>query len=93
MYEGQVKFYVDDIECPNTSGVGIDAKGGVFNCNLEGWTFRAVCTEVCAPNMFVMEIGLWTETALSVDAEYSHLDGNIEQTTLTFLTDPVEKLS
>ena len=34
MRSGTVKFYVDDVECPDTGNVGIDAKGGVFNCNL-----------------------------------------------------------
>ena len=41
MTSGTVKFYVDDVECPNTNDVGVNAVGGVFNCNLNGNTFRA----------------------------------------------------
>ena len=68
MFSGTVRFYVDGVECPDTGDVGINARGGVFNCNLSGWTFKAVCDEICNPSMHVMEIGIWSETALTVDA-------------------------
>ena len=37
---GTLKFTVDDIECPDTDGVGVGAVGGAFNCNLIGTTFK-----------------------------------------------------
>ena len=56
MQTGTVKFYVDDVECPDTLGVGVDALGGVFNCNLTGSRFVAKCTDVCSPAMNVIEM-------------------------------------
>ena len=39
MTGGTIKFYIDDVECPITSGVGESGLGGVFNCGLEGEVF------------------------------------------------------
>ena len=66
MNEGTVKFYVNDQECPDTSGVGVNALGGVFNCNIWGNNFEARCTETCKPSLSVIEIKLWQFTALTV---------------------------
>ena len=49
MKKGTIKFYVDDEECPDTNGVGVDAIGGVFNCGLSGKMFSVVCTDKCEP--------------------------------------------
>ena len=65
MYSGTVKFYMDDVECPNTIGVGA-IFGGVFNCGLRGSTFEARCTETCSPYFAVQEVKLWKAEALNV---------------------------
>ena len=76
MSSGTVKFYVDDVECPETNGVGVQAVGGVFNCNLEGYTFKAVCTDTCYPSMFVLEMQVFTKTALTAVGEPYIFEGN-----------------
>ena len=44
--------------------------------------------------MHVMEIGLWTETAISLEARHYHLPGNVDETNLrNSLTEPDESLS
>lgn len=53
MTDGEIKFYIDDVECPDTSNVGLNAIGGVFNCGLTGRVFRAECTTTCTPNFAV----------------------------------------
>ena len=80
MTSGTVKFYVDGVECPDTGGVGVNAIGGVFNCNLEGNLFKAICTDVCSPNMAVQEVKLWLLTALTVadDGTAYTFEGNTE---------------
>ena len=72
MKSGEIKFYVDGKECPDTGGVGVDAIGGVFNCGLWGQTFEAVCTTVCSPYFAVNEVKLWRKTALSASALSIH---------------------
>ena len=66
MSSGEIKFYVDDIECPNTSGVGTNALGGVFNCGLTGSTFEARCTTACSPYMSIVELFLWKDKAVTL---------------------------
>ena len=79
MNEGTVKFYVNDQECPDTSGVGVNALGGVFNCNIWGNNFEARCTETCKPALSVIEIKLWRFTALTVLEGSSYIfPGNSE---------------
>ena len=41
MTSGTIEFTVDGVVCPDTSGVGDGAIGGVFNCNLTGSYFMA----------------------------------------------------
>ena len=65
MNEGTVKFYVDNIECPDTNGVGVNALGGVFNCNIYGMSFEARCTKTCKPALSVIEIKIWERAALT----------------------------
>lgn len=69
MTSGTLKFYVDGVECPNTSGVGLDAIGGVFNCGLKGSRFRVVCSETCKPNFAIRELKLWKAKVLNLNAE------------------------
>ena len=78
MQSGTVKFYVDDVECPDTLGVGVNALGGVFNCNLIGTKFVARCTEVCSPAMNVIEMQLYNYTALTAEGTAYVLDGNTQ---------------
>ena len=59
MSSGEIKFFIDGVECPNTNGVGVGAVGGVFNCGLNGSTFEARCTTLCTPFMSIVEIFLW----------------------------------
>ncbi len=65
MASGWIRFFVDGVECPDTSGVGIDAIGGVFNCGLAGKTFTMICETACEPNLYVTEVKLWTNAILS----------------------------
>ena len=36
MTSGTIIFMVNGVLCPDTSGVGVNGKGGVFNCGLVG---------------------------------------------------------
>lgn len=56
MTAGTVEFFVDGTVCPDTSGVGINGIGGVFNCDLVGEKFTAVCTATCTPKFAVREL-------------------------------------
>ena len=69
MTGGTVQFFVNGVECPDTNGVGVNAIGGVFNCDLEGNHFEARCTEACTPFMAVYEIELFTRSALTADPD------------------------
>ena len=73
---GTVKFYVDDVECPDTLGVGVNALGGVFNCNLWGTRFVARCTDVCEPAMSVLEMQIYKYTALTAEGTAYMLEDN-----------------
>ena len=66
MTSGEIKLYIDGVECPDTNGVGIGAVGGVFNCGLIGSTFEAICTTTCSPSMSIVEIFLWKEAAMTL---------------------------
>ena len=59
MKTGTIKFKLDGKECPDTNGVGVNAKGGVFNCGLWGSYFLIECTTACEPYMAIREIKLW----------------------------------
>ena len=67
MTSGEVKFYIDGVECPDTNGVGLGAIGGVFNCGLTGSSFEARCTTVCSPYLSVVQIFLWKDKAMTLD--------------------------
>ena len=73
MASGEVKFYIDGIECPDTNGVGVGAVGGLFNCGLSGSTFEARCTTACSPFMSVVEIKLWKDKAMTLDGTQYYL--------------------
>ena len=75
MTSGEIKFFVDDVECPDTNGVGVGAKGGIFNCGLTGSTFEARCTTICEPKLSVVELKLWKDTALTLNGEHYIIDG------------------
>lgn len=78
MTGGTIKFYVDDVECPDTSGVGVNGVGGAFNCGLAGRVFTARCTETCTPNFSVTEVKLWKPKIVSLGGTVYHWDGNID---------------
>ena len=80
MSSGTVQFYVDGVECPDTLGVGVDAVGGTFNCNLWGTNFEARCTDVCEPAMDVIEMQIYIYTILTAEGTSYILDGNEEHT-------------
>ena len=73
MTSGEIKFYIDDVECPNTDGIGVNAVGGLFNCGLNGSTFEARCTTVCEPKMSIVEIKLWKNPAVTLDGSVYYL--------------------
>ena len=77
MASGTMKFYVDQVECPETNGVGVDAKGGVFNCGLTGTTFEVKCTDACTPSMKIVEISLWTDKVMTINGT-PHYVGDAE---------------
>ena len=56
MTAGTIKFYVDNVPCPDTNGVGVNAIGGVFNCDLVGSSFVAFCEDTCTPNLSIVEV-------------------------------------
>ena len=78
MTAGTIKFYVDDVECPDTSGVGVNAVGGLFNCGLTGFRFKAICTTTCTPNFAIRELKLWQAKVMNVYAnnDFYVLPGN-----------------
>ena len=76
MTGGTIDFYIDDVLCEDTSGVGVNGKGGVFNCGLTGTKFTAHCRETCTPNFSVTEIKLWKGTALSVTGTPYYFSGS-----------------
>jgi len=76
MTSGTVKFYVDEVECPDTNGVGVNALGGVFNCNLKGEELKIVCTSTCSPNFAIKELKIWNINAVSVGGTPYNYDGN-----------------
>ena len=76
MTSGEMKFFIDEVECPNTNGVGTNAIGGLFNCGLTGTTFRVECTTFCDA-FVIVEIFLWKDKALSLD--YENRNYNINQ--------------
>ena len=78
MTSGTIKFYVDGVECPDTSGVGVNAIGGVFNCGLTGLEFKVRCTDTCMPSFSVRELKIWKAKVLNVFAEnnFYTLPGN-----------------
>lgn len=78
MTSGTIKFYVDDVECPDTSGVGVNAIGGVFNCDLEGTIFTAVCEGTCSPYFAVQELQLWRDEIVSHTGTPYRLAGNVD---------------
>ena len=78
MTSGTIKFYVDDVECPDTSGVGVNAIGGVFNCGLTGTSFKVKCTTACDPNFAVQEIKLWNDKAVSLKGTPYRFEGNVD---------------
>jgi len=53
MSAGTVSFSVDGVPCPDTNGIGVDAIGGAFNCNLKGRSLEISCTETCSPYLAV----------------------------------------
>ena len=77
MTSGTIKFYVDDVECPNTNGVGVNALGGVFNCNLNGLELKIVCTTTCSPNFAINELKIWKIDAVSVGGTPYNFGGNV----------------
>lgn len=77
MTSGTIKFYVDGVECPSTGGVGVNAVGGVFNCNLSGVEFKLICTAKCSPNLAITEIKLLRSQALSAEGTYYNWPGNV----------------
>lgn len=68
MTSGTIKFYVNDQLCLDTSGVGVNAVGGVFNCGLKGTRFKAICDTICWPKLAVRELKLWKGHVLNVVA-------------------------
>ena len=78
MSSGTVKFYVDGYECPDTLGVGVNAVGGVFNCDRWGSVFEARCTDVCQPAMDVIEMQIYVYSILTAEGTPYILDGNEE---------------
>ena len=66
MLDGEIKFFVDGIQCPDTNGVGVGAIGGLFNCGLRGSTFELRCTSTCTPRLSVVELYLYEARALSL---------------------------
>ena len=40
LISGTVEFFVDEVKCPNTNSVGVNAVGGIFNCGLSGTRFQ-----------------------------------------------------
>ena len=72
-----VEYYVGANKCEDTKGVGVDAKGGVFNCNQSGKTFEAKF-EGCSAQLKFSEIQLWTDKIMSVYGEPYLLEGSFE---------------
>lgn len=52
--------------CPDTGGVGVNGKGGAFNCGLTGWTFKLECIADCTSELAIVELALWTRRNLAL---------------------------
>lgn len=91
MTSGTVKFFVDGVECPDTLGVGVNAIGGVFNCNLKGNVFEARCTAVCSPGLSVIEMQVYAYSILTVEGTAYALDGNVAHSKYSFDHDKLWK--
>ena len=80
MTSGQITFYVDtEFQiCPDTYGVGFDAKSGVFNCGITGRYLGLFCSSTCKPNFAVREIKVWETKIMNVlaDKNFYILPGN-----------------
>ena len=72
-----MEFSVDGEACPDTNGVGIDAVGGVFNCNLIGTTFKVECIDEC--DVFtIVSLSLWKDKVMTLDGTPYYLaDGGV----------------
>ena len=77
MNSGTMNFYVGGQKCTDTSGVGVNAIGGVFNCGLSGRTFEARCDIECSDRMAVVEIKLWKQKIMNVYGTPYIFDGNV----------------
>lgn len=80
MTSGTIHFTtsIDDTPCPDTSGVGIDAVGGVFNCGLPSTNFYIYCDPACEPRFAVQEIRIWTDQIVSHLGTPYMFEGNVE---------------
>ena len=72
---GLIEFFILDssgayTQCPDASGVGVGAVGGVFNCGLAGVGFKAECTTTCSSNVAIIELFLWKHQVLSLPDTY-----------------------
>lgn len=74
MHSGTTTFKVDDVECPDTNGVGVGAVGGVFNCGLTGTRFTIEHTN--DSNWYIHELRLWKRHIFNLEGNYYYLAGN-----------------
>ena len=65
MASGTINFKVDDEFCLDTNGVGIAAKGGVFNCGLTGSTFTLYCDPSCSSELAVSVLRIYKGIVLT----------------------------
>lgn len=77
MTGGSVAFSVDGVACPDTSSVGVNGQGGIFNCGLTGQTFRLECTTACTGELAIVELKLWRTHALNMYGAYYIISGNL----------------
>ena len=79
MTSGTIWFENVDYElCPDTSGVGVDAVGGVFNCGLTTTDFYLYCDPACEPALAVLEVRIWTDFVVSHLGTPYRFEGNQE---------------
>ena len=79
-----LKFFVgndsgEEKECPDTNGVGVDAKGGVFNCGLSGTWIEVRCDSsagVCPTTLAVAEFRVWKDKIVSIRGSPYAYNGN-----------------
>lgn len=69
-------FSVDGVVCPDTSGVGVNGEGGLFNCGLQGETFKLECTSACTTELAIVELKLWKTRTLNLHGTPSIMSGN-----------------